>query len=134
MSISKITLTGQVLRAPEKRFTEGDLAITTFTMNFGEEGEEKIIKVSSFRNVAERVEQTIKKGSNVVVEGRLQTNTVKTEAGTDKKYFEISAQSIESLGGADETVTTAAAPAEENFSLSEEISNDDLIGEDEIPF
>lgn len=132
MSISKITLTGQVIRTPEKRFTEGNLAITSFTMNFGEQGEEKIIKVSTFGNIAEKVEQTVKKDNTVVVEGRLQTNTYKTEAGIDKKSFEISAQAVEVIGGT--SAATTAAPVEENFSLSEEISNDELIGEDEIPF
>ena len=131
MSLSRIVITGQVVRNPEKRFTDSNLAISNFSMNFGKEGEEKVIRVFSIGKVAERIAETVKKGQNIVVEGRLQTNSVKTDSGTDKKFFEINAQNIEILG---ESNVVQTDTKEEEFSLSEEINNNDLIGEDEIPF
>jgi len=130
MSLSKIVITGQVVRNPEKRFTESNLAISSFSMDFGKEDEEKVIRVFSIGKVAERIAETVKKGQNIVVEGRLQTNSVKTDSGTDKKFFEINAQNIEILGESNKAQTDE----KEEFSLSEEISDDNLIGEDEIPF
>ncbi len=133
MSISKIVITGQVLRAPEKRFTDNNLAICSFTMNFGYDNEEKVIRVFTMGKVAEKAAETVQKGQTVIVEGRLQTNSVKTDSGTDKKFFEINAQNIEIMG---QQAAVSSAPKEEKeeFSLADEISSDDLIGEDEIPF
>ncbi len=132
-SVSKIVITGQVLRNPEKRFTENNLAIASFTVNFGSEGEEKPIRVFSIGKNAERIAEILKKGQMVVIEGRLQTNSVKTESGTDKKFFEINAQNVELISQQQEG-SASSSPQEEEFSLPDEISPDDLIGEDEIPF
>ncbi|HSA05848.1 MAG TPA: single-stranded DNA-binding protein [Candidatus Gastranaerophilales bacterium] len=133
MSISKIVITGQVVRNPEKRFTENNLAITSFTLNFAQDEQEKLIRVSAFGNSAEKISQTIKKGHYVVVEGGLQTNTVKTDSGTDKKFFEINAQNVEILSQSGKSEDNIEEK-EDVFGLSDEISNEDLIGEDEIPF
>ena len=132
MSISKIVITGQVLRNPEKRFTEGNLAISSFTMNFGDENEEKTIRVFSLGKTAERMSEIVKKGQTVVVEGRLQTNSVKTEAGIDKKFLEINAFGIEILEGS--APSDSSVEKQDEFEIPDEISSDDLIGEDEIPF
>lgn len=135
MSISKIVITGQVLRNPEKRFTENNLAISSFTMNFSYDNEEKVIRIFSLGKTAEKVAETVKKGQTVIVEGRLQTNSVKTDSGTDKKYFEINAQNVELVSqGTASTGAASSGNKDEDFSTADEISSDDLIGEDEIPF
>ncbi len=137
MSISKIAITGQVLRNPEKRFTENNVTISSFTVNFGEANEEKIIRVLTFGKLADQIAETVKKGQKVIIEGRLQTNSTKTDSGVDKKFFEIIAQNVEIF---DKSSESASLPSDEKdekedeFSLSEEIYSDDLIGEDEIPF
>ncbi len=134
MSVSKIVITGKVLRNPEKRFTENNLAIASFTINFGIEDEEKPIRVFSLGKSAERIAEIVKKDQMVVVEGRLQTNAVKTDSGTDKKFFEINAQNVEIMSGQAGSATSTSSRDEDSFNLSDEINNDDLIGEDEIPF
>lgn len=132
MSLSKIVVTGKVVRTPEKRFTGNNLAITSFTINIGAENEEKLVRVLAFGKLAETTAESVKKGQSVVVEGKLQTATVKTESGIEKKIVEISAQGIEALGAssASESSTVDAS----DFDFGEDISADELIGEDEIPF
>ncbi len=133
-SLSKIVITGLVTRNPEKRFTGNDLAITSFSVNFSnEDNDEKLLRVIAIGKLAETTAETVKKGQNVVVEGRLQTNTIKTESGTDKKIMEISAQGIEILGSSLPQPSSSVPTANNDFELTEEVNND-LIGEDEIPF
>jgi len=136
MSISRIAVTGKVVRNPEKRFTENNLTITSFSINIGEESEEKLVRVRAIGKLGETVADSVQKGSIVVIEGRLQTATVKTDAGVEKKIVEISANGVEVVSGAS---AASVAPAKETPSAAEDIDFDDvnvdeLIGEDEIPF
>lgn len=126
MSLAKITVTGQVVKAPEKRFTESNLAIASFMLNFGQEGQEKLIRVFSVGKLAEKIADTVKKGQSIIVDGRLQTAT-KTEAGVERKTTEINAQGIEIVEKSDSSYSA-------DMSSSEETNSDDLIGEEEIPF
>ena len=134
MTLAKVFVTGKVVKNPEKRFTQNDLPITTFPMDFNPQ-EESIVRVSAVGNLADTVEQTIKMGDSVLVEGRLQTNTTKGTNGRDKKVFEINASTVEKISGTTPPQAQASMPAKESFVqfATEEIS-DNLIDEDEIPF
>ena len=131
MSLAKSVVTGTVYRAPEKRFTQNNIAVSAFVLNIGER-EETLIRVISRRNALDEIVSSISKGERVLVEGRLQTAAVKMDDGSEKRIFEIDANSIEKLG--------AMAPADSKFGTeeivkfeSDDISNE-LINEDEIPF
>ncbi|NLF82553.1 MAG: single-stranded DNA-binding protein [Candidatus Gastranaerophilales bacterium] len=133
MSLSKIVITGEVTRTPEKRFTDNNVAISAFSLNFGTVDEEKLVRVLSFGGLADRVAADVKKGQKVLVEGTLQTNSSKTESGDEKKFYEISAKTVEILGQSEDLGAKSYSEKEDEFSLADEIG-DDLIGEDEIPF
>ena len=134
-SISKIVITGKVVRNPEKRFTGNNLTITSFTINIGAENEEKLVRVFAVGKLGETAASTVKKDQNVVVEGKLQTAAVKTEAGVEKKIVEINAQGLEVIGASLRQESSEAGVSDvSDFDFSEDISADELIGEDEIPF
>ena len=81
--------------------------------------------------MAETVAQTINKGDEIVVEGRLQNAVATAEDGTEKKIVEIDANSIMKIsGGVAQSVeaNVSSSPARENEFA------DELIGDDEIPF
>ena len=134
MTLAKIFVTGKVVKNPEKRFTQNDLAITSFTIDVNPQ-DESLVRVFTMGNLADTVEQTIKMGDSVIVEGRLQTNTFKTTNGKDKKIFEINASTVEKISGS--STEQSQAPAAQKGNLvqfaTEEISQD-LLDEDEIPF
>ena len=74
-------------------------------------------------------------GDSVLVEGRLQTNTVKTTSGKDKKIFEINASTVEKISGTSAQSPQSTAAKESNLvQFSTEEMSEDLIDEDEIPF
>ena len=133
MSLAKSVVTGTVYRAPEKRFTQNNVAVSAFVLNIGER-EETLIRVLSKRNNLDEIVSSLAKGDRVLVEGRLQTATVKSDDGSERRIYEIDANTIEKLGEG------ASAPANQKFGTeeivkfeSDDLSNE-LINEDEIPF
>ena len=94
MSFAKAFVTGSVVKAPEKRFTQNDMAIAGFTINF-DPANEGLLRVVAFGQLAETISSTVALGDNVAVEGRLQINTYKLPNGKDKKVFEIQANAVE---------------------------------------
>ena len=134
MTLAKIFVTGKVVKNPEKRFTQNDLAITSFTIDVNPQ-DESLVRVFTMGNLADTVEQTVKMGDSVIVEGRLQTNTFKTTSGKDKKIFEINASTVEKItGGSTQQTQTPAAQKENLVQFATEEISQDLIDEDEIPF
>ncbi len=129
MSIAKAVVTGTVYRAPEKRFSQNNIAVSAFVLNIGER-EESLLRIISKRNSLDEIVSSLTKGERVLVEGRLQTATVKMDDGSEKKIYEIDANIIERMG----------IPVNQNFGTeeivkfeSDDMSNE-LINEDEIPF
>ncbi len=137
MSLAKAVVTGTLYRAPEKRFTQNNVAVSAFVLNIGER-EEMLIRVVSKRNNLDEVVSSLSKGDKVLVEGRLQTAAVKAEDGSEKRIFEIEAATIEPMQGGFSGASSSSGSS--NFGTEEivKIESDDfsneLIGEDEIPF
>lgn len=129
MSLAKAVISGIAIRDAEKRFTSNDLAILNFTMNINE-ADETLLRVIMMGNMAENAEGLIKKGSKVTVEGRLQTNTFKTQSGEEKKIVELYAQSFDVAGKGEVIVSSSDSL---DMDIPEE-APDELIGDDEIPF
>ena len=61
MTIAKAVVTGTVYRAPEKRFTSNDVAVSTFVLDIGEK-EETLLRVISKRNVLDNLVSSCNKG------------------------------------------------------------------------
>jgi len=130
MTIAKAVVTGIIYRAPEKRFTSNDVAISTFVLDIGEK-EETLIRIISKKNVLDDCVSSLNKGDKVLVEGRLQIATAKMEDGSERKIFEIDANDIEKMGG---SVSTKNSNNDEIVKFAQEEFADELIAEDEIPF
>lgn len=135
MSLAKAVVTGTLYRAPEKRYTQNNIAVSAFVLNIGDK-EEMLIRVISRRTGLDEIVSGLNKGDKVLVDGRLQTNTVKMDDGTEKRIYEIDAATIEPFSGS----SVGASSGSSNFGTEEvvKIESDDfsneLIGEDEIPF
>ena len=130
MTIAKAVVTGTIYRAPEKRFTTNNVAVSAFVLNIGER-EETLIRVVSKRNSLDEVVSGLSKGDRILVEGRLQTNNAKMDDGTERKIYEIEASTIEAMSGS----SSVSAPADGDIvKFAQDDFSDELIGEDEIPF
>ncbi len=131
MSLAKSVVTGTVYRTPEKRFTQNNIAVSAFVLNIGER-DEILVRVISRRTALDEIVSSLSKGEKVLVEGRLQTATVKMDDGSEKRIFEIEASTIERMG-ASASVNSDFGTEEIVKFESDDMSNE-LINEDEIPF
>lgn len=131
MTIAKAVVTGTVYRAPEKRFTSNDVAVSTFVLDIGEK-EETLMRIISKRNVLDNVVSSCNKGDKVLVEGRLQIAKAKMDDGSERNIYEIDAATIEKMSGS--VPVPSNNNNEEIVKFAQEEFADELIGEDEIPF
>ena len=132
MSFAKAVVTGIVFRAPEKRFTQNNVPVSSFVLNIGDR-EEMLIRVIVRRNALDEIVSSISKDDKVLVEGRLQITSVKSDSGAERKVFEIDASTIELFGGASSVVQSSSSDGD-IVKFSQEEFSEELIGEDEIPF
>ena len=136
MTLAKAFVSGVVVKAPEKRFTQNDMAIAGFTLNIDSQTE-TLVRVVAFGQLADTIASTISQGDSVAVEGRLQVNAFKMPNGKDKRVFEINANSVEKMGassGVTPSISSSVSNNQNIVSFSEEEVAQDLIDEDEIPF
>ena len=131
MTLAKSVVTGIVFRAPEKRFTQNNVAVYSLILNIGDR-EETLIRVLSTRTAMESVMESISKGDKILVEGRLQTANAKMEDGSERKIFEIDASTVEKMG--DSSGSSVSSSAGEISKFAEDEFSEELIGEEEIPF
>jgi single-strand DNA-binding protein len=134
-----LIIVGNVGRDPEMRYTPSGQAVTSFsvasnrkyTSSNGEQVNETIwFRVSAWGKQAEVCNQFLKKGSRVLIEGRLTPDRAtggprlwQKQDGTSAASFEVTAQTVrflttraESEGGtAGEASDMATAPAEDDI-------------------
>ena len=137
MSLAKSVVTGTVYRQPEKRFSQNNVAVSAFVLNI-DDRDEMLLRIISKRNSLDEVVSSLSKGDKVLVEGRLQTATVKMDDGSDKRIDEIDANSIEKISGESSSSTQSSSNSkfgtEEIVKFESDDFSNELIGEDEIPF
>ena len=131
MSLAKAVVTGSVFRAPEKRFTQNNVPVSSFVLNIGDR-EEMLIRVVVKRAALDEIVSAISKDDRVLVEGRLQITTVKSDNGAERRIYEIDANTIEMMGAS--VSSSSSSSSEDIVKFSQEEFSDELIGEDEIPF
>ena len=132
MTLAKIVVSGKVTKNPEKRFTQNNIAITSFVMDINP-NDETLVRVVALGGLAERAESEISMGDTVLVDGRPQIEIFKTDSGKDKRYIEINASTIEKINAG----AVSDAPQnnnEEIVKFSTQETQEDLIDEEEIPF
>ncbi len=132
MTLAKAVVTGTIYRAPEKRFTQNNIPVSSFVLNIGDR-EEMLLRVISRRTALDEVVSALNKDDRVLVEGRLQITNVKNENGAERKIYEIDANAVETVSGVNVSASVASS-SEDIVKFSQEEFSDELIGEDEIPF
>ncbi len=141
MSLAKAVLSGVIYRKPEIRYTNNDIPVANFTINI-DTNEKSLIRVIARGNNARAIEEAnLSKDDKVVVDGRLQMTSYQGEDGSEKKIMELDLSGFEviSSSGASSEASSEASPienkSEEVVKFSEkDMSNDVLIGDEEIPF
>src|SRR6266568_1093446 len=102
MNYNYCLFVGNAGRAPEIRTTNDgttiasfSLAVSTWSREAEGKGEPIWLRIVAFGKLAETVEKFVKKGSQVLVAGRLSLRESTTKDGKERTSVEIIAQSIE---------------------------------------
>ncbi|MBC8007765.1 MAG: single-stranded DNA-binding protein [Prolixibacteraceae bacterium] len=153
-SINKVILIGNLGRDPEVRYMPSGDAVANITIATTETWKDKAgekqeqtewHRVAMFGKTAEIAGEYLKKGSQVYIEGKLQTRKWTDKEGQERYTTEIRADRMQMLGsrsGGSERMappeddapprSAAAAPAKKAAGTGKASGFDDL--EDDIPF
>jgi single-strand DNA-binding protein len=103
-SDNTVTLVGNITDDPELRFTPSGSAVANFTVAVnrrfkGQDGnwEDKLdgfFRCSCWRDMAENISESLKKGMRVVVVGRLQQRQWEDNDGNKRSSFEIAVDEV----------------------------------------
>lgn len=108
-SVNKVIIIGHLGKDPETRYAPSGDAICNLTVATSETWKDKATgekkeatewhRVVMFQKLAEIATQYLRKGSQVYIEGRLQTRKWQDKDGTDRYTTEIRADQMKMLGG-----------------------------------
>lgn len=102
--INRVVLVGRLTRDPELRVSQSNVAVTNFNLAVnrpftdanGERGAD-FINCVTFRKQAENVNQYVKKGSLVGIDGRVQTRNYENKDGQRVYVTEVVCDSVQFL-------------------------------------
>ena len=142
MSLNKVLLIGNLTRAPELRYTPSGTAVAdlrlavnrNYSTQSGERREETcFLTVVVWGKQAESCGEYLDKGSQIFVEGRLQTRDWESKDGQKRSATEVVAERVQFMsrtkgagGGAGAPATVPASPG---FAADEPHGSDD-----DVPF
>ena len=129
--MNKVILAGRLARDPEMRYTTSGKAVASFSLavnrRFGRNAGDQqqtadFIPIIAWEKLAEICGNNLIKGSQILVEGRMQVRSYEAQDGSKRYVTEVVANEIEFMGskqqrdpnanGGGVAPSTAAAPAE----------------------
>jgi single-strand DNA-binding protein len=151
MSVNKVILVGRLGRDPETRYTGSGQAVANFTLATDSTYKDRAgerqkrtewHRIVAWGKLAEICQQYLKKGSQVFIEGRLQTREWEDKSGQKRSTTEIVASDMRMLGSRGDAAAAAgagAAPsvsraAEYEPSAPDEGGSPEPISDEDIPF
>ena len=117
MGVNKAILLGNLGKDPEVRYTQAQMAICNFSLATGERKKDQTgtwvdhtewHNIVTFGKTAENCAQYLKKGKQVYIEGKIQTRKWQDKEGRDRYTTEILANTVQFIGGARGTDTSAS--------------------------
>lgn len=102
--MNKVFLIGRLVRDPELRYTGSNLAVANFSLAVnrtftGQNGEKEtdFINIIVWRKQAENVKNYLKQGSQVAIDGRIQTRNYEDQNGQRRYVTEVVADNVQFL-------------------------------------
>ena len=141
--VNKVILVGNLGQKPEMRYTQTNTAVATLSIATSESWKDKESgeqrektewhRVVFFGKLAEIAEQYLDKGSQLYVEGKLQTRKWQDKEGNDKYTTEILGNEMNMLGGRQSSGDGGAYDQSQSMQKPAEPSASN-ISEEDIPF
>ena len=160
--MNKVVLIGRLVRDPELRYTGNNIPVATFSIavnrnysNQAGEREADFINIVVWRKQAENCKNYLTQGSQVAIEGRIQTRNYDDQNGQRRYITEVIADNVEFLGSRNSSTSSNnmnssasnAGPTPYDFGDAPEPKGTDIdsnpyadfgasieISDDELPF
>ncbi len=161
--MNKVFLIGRLTRDPELRYTGNNTPVATFSLavnrtfsNQQGEREADFINIVVWRKQAENVKNYLTQGSQVAIDGRIQTRSYDDNNGQKRYVTEVVADNVEFLGSKNSSnnsnnmnssTNNNVEPSPYDFGDNQEPKGTDLdsnpfadfganieISDDELPF
>ncbi len=150
MSYNKVILIGNVGKEPEVKYFDSENCLATFTLATNERGYTRASgeevsgstdwhNIKTFHRTAKFVEQYVRTGSYLLVEGRIHYREYVDKQGHNHRVTEIVADRVEFAGRERGTETSPAESAvreipQEQAEQPYKRFTDALIGDETLPF
>lgn len=101
--MNNVVLIGRLVKNPEMRYTESQMAICRFTLAVNRERSREneqqadFINMIAFAKTAENIEKYIFKGSQIAVQGRIQTGSYVNKEGMKVYTTEVVVNAVQFL-------------------------------------
>lgn len=134
--MNKVILAGRLTKNPEIRYTQTGKAVASFTLavnrrfshNTNQEQTADFIPIVVWDKLAEVCSKYLFKGSQVLIEGRMQVRNYEAQDGSKRYVTEVIAQELEFMGSKPTALESKPlSPQAQNFG--QEVHPDE-----EIPF
>ena len=142
--VNKVILVGNLGQKPEMRYTQTNTAVATLSIATSESWKDKDSgeqrektewhRVVFFGKLAEIAEQYLDKGSQLYVEGKLQTRKWQDKEGNDRYTTEILGNEMNMLGGRQASGDGGGAYDQSQSASQSAPSQESQISEEDIPF
>lgn len=155
--MNKVFLIGRLTRDPELRYTGSNVAVATFSLavnrpftNQSGEREADFINIVVWRKQAENVKNYLTQGSQVAIDGRIQTRSYDGQDGQKRYVTEVVAdnvQFLDSKGASSNQTVASSGPSPYDFAdqpapATTDVASDPFadfgssieISDDELPF
>ena len=146
MSLNKVILIGRLGRTPEVRHMPNGEAVCNFSIATSETWKDQHGQkqehtewhaITLYRRMAEVAGQYLKKGSQVYIEGRIQSRKYTDKNGVERTAYEIIGNEMKMLGGGNDSGQqnaqhTPPAPPSHQAPAAPAQPVDDI--DDDVPF
>jgi single-strand DNA-binding protein len=147
--VNKVILLGNVGKDPEIRTTQGGMTVASFSLATAERAKDQTgnwtdktewHNLVAFQRTAEIVRDYVKKGTQVYIEGKIQTRSWDDKESGQKKYrTEILVNDLQLLGGRGEGASSGGYERSERSTRSTPTAPandyaDQGITDEDIPF
>ena len=135
--MNKVILAGRLTKDIEMRYTQTGKAIARFILSVNrrvskdkEKQQADFIPIIVWNKLAEVCSKHLFKGSQVLIEGRMQVRNYEAQDGSKRYVTEVIAQELEFMGAKPTAVTTENKP----LSTQAQSFGSEVPEDEEIPF
>lgn len=131
--LNKVILIGRLGRDPELRYMANGEAVCNFSVATSESWKDsngqkqersEWHNITMYRKLAEIAGQYLTKGSQVYLEGKIQSRKYQGKDGIERTAYEIIANEMKMLGGNAQTPAQTPAPKPQQAQTQDDISDD----------